>query len=141
MTQLDDTAPYLRPIGIVRSSLKRREECPHQGNEGTPDAWVEIGVAFVEGLEGITPGSEVILITWFHESQRDVLKVHPRGDVQNPLRGVFATRSPERPNPIGLHRVEVLEIERPGRLRVRPLEALGGTPVLDIKPILPVEDA
>ena len=135
---MSHAAPYvLRPSGIVRSSLKRLEECPHQGAEGAPDAWVEIEAEFVGGLEGIAPGSEVILITWFDESRRDVLKVHPRGHAQNPLRGVFATRSPERPNPIGLHRVEVLEIERPGRLRVRPLEALDGTPVLDIKPIRP----
>jgi tRNA-Thr(GGU) m(6)t(6)A37 methyltransferase TsaA len=126
----------LRPIGIVHSSLKRREECPRQGREGAPDAWVEIDPAFVEGLDGITPGSEVVLLTWLHKARRDILKVHPRRNPENPLRGVFATRSPVRPNPVGLHRVKVLEIDPPGRLRVEPLEALDGTPVIDIKPVL-----
>lgn len=125
-----------RAIGIVHSILKRREDCPHQG-QGAPDAVVEIDPALVEGLDGLVPGSEAILITWFHESQRDVLKVHPRGDASNPLRGVFATRSPDRPNPIGLHRVVVDEITRDGRIRVHPLEVLDGTPVVDIKPVLP----
>ena len=137
MTEVGHVDPYLlRPVGIVRSSLKRREDCPHQGWEGAPDAWVEIGPAFGDGLDGVVPGSEVILLTWFHQAKRDVLKVHPRGDLQMPLRGVFSTRSPNRPNPIGLHRVEVLEIENGRRLRVRPLEALDGTPVIDIKPVM-----
>lgn len=126
----------LRPIGSVRSPLKRREDCPHQGYDGAPEAWIEIGPAFAAGLDGITPGCEMILLTWFHEARRDVLQVHPRGRTDNPPRGVFATRSPDRPNPIGLHRVEVLEIESPGRIRVRPLEALDGTPVIDIKSVL-----
>jgi len=131
----------LRPIGIVRSTLKRREDCPHQG-WGAPDATLEIDPAFVEGLDGIVPGCEVILLTWFHESQREVLKVHPQGNPDNPLRGVFATRSPDRPNPIGLHRVVVDEIEGKGRIRVHPLEVLDGTPLIDIKPVLPgVADA
>lgn len=125
----------LRPIGIVRSILKRREDCPHQGR-GAPDALIEIAPAFLEGLEGVTAGSEVILLTWFHESQRDVLKVHPRGNPENPLRGVFATRSPDRPNPIGLHRVVVDEIAENGRMRVHPLEVLDGTPLVDIKPVM-----
>jgi tRNA-Thr(GGU) m(6)t(6)A37 methyltransferase TsaA len=131
-----DHAYPLRPIGVVRSSLKRREDCPHQGWEGAPEAWVEIDPAFGDGLDGIVPGSEVILLTWFHQAQRDVLKVHPRGNPTTPLRGVFSTRSPNRPNPVGLHRVEVLEIENRRRLRVRPLEALDGTPVIDIKPVM-----
>lgn len=137
MTALDHVDPYeLRPIGIVRSSLKRREDCPHQGWEGAPEAWLELDQAFTEALEGIGVGSEVIILTWFHEAQRDVLKVHPRGDAGRPLRGVFSTRSPDRPNPIGLHRAEVLEIEKGVRVRVRPLEAVDGTPIIDIKPVL-----
>jgi tRNA-Thr(GGU) m(6)t(6)A37 methyltransferase TsaA len=138
MTEINHVDPYLlRPIGVVRSRLKRREECPHQGWEGAPEAWLEIDPTFADGLEGIAPGSEVIVLTWFHEAQRSVLKVHPRGNIERPLRGVFSTRSPDRPNPIGLHRVEVLEIEEGTRLRICPLEALDGTPIIDIKPVLP----
>ena len=137
MTDLNTIEPFLiRPVGYVHSSLKRLEDCPKQGNEGAPDAWVEIDPAFVQGLDGITPGCDVILITWFHKSSRNVLKVNPRSDPRNALRGVFATRSPARPNPVGLHRVEVLEIDAQKRLKVRPLEALDGTPIIDIKPLL-----
>jgi tRNA-Thr(GGU) m(6)t(6)A37 methyltransferase TsaA len=137
MEDLDNIDPYLlQPVGFVRSKLKRREDCPKQGYEGAPDAWVEIESAFVEGLDGITPGCEVVLITWFHRASRNVLKLHPRNDPENPLQGVFATRSSDRPNPVGLHRVEVLQIEVQGRFKVRPLEALDGTPIIDIKPIL-----
>jgi tRNA-Thr(GGU) m(6)t(6)A37 methyltransferase TsaA len=128
---------HLRPIGIVRSNLKRREDCPHQGGEGAPDAWLEIDPAFIEGLDGIIPGCQVILLSWLHKARRNVLKHHPRGDSRNPLRGVFSTRAPDRPNPIGLHRVEVLEVEKSGRIRVCPLELLDGTPIIDIKPVLP----
>ena len=138
MVDLDPVDPYrLRPIGIVRSNLKRREDCSHQGWEGAPDAWLEIDPAVAEGLDGITPGCELVLLTWLHEAQRNVLKVHPRGNPENPLRGVFATRSPDRPNPVGLHRVKIIEVEKRGRVRVRPLEVLDGTPVIDIKPVLP----
>ncbi len=138
MEHPDHHDPYLlRPVGIVRSDLKRMEDCPRQGKEGAPDAWVEIDPAFSDGLDGITPGREVELLTWLHKAKRNVLKLHPRGNPENPVCGVFATRSPNRPNPVGLHRVEVLEIDDiQGRLRVRPLEALDGTPVIDIKPIL-----
>jgi tRNA-Thr(GGU) m(6)t(6)A37 methyltransferase TsaA len=129
-------------IGFVRSSLKRRKDAPRFGNEGAPEAWVEILPAFVEGLQGITDGlpgltvgGEIILLTWFHQSRRDVLKVHPRRDKTRPLTGVFATRSPDRPNPIGLHRVTVFEVAG-NRLRVGPLEAIDGTPVVDIKPVV-----
>jgi len=125
----------LQPVGIVRSPLKRREDAPPQGWKGAPDAWLEIAPAYTEALGGIRVGAELVLLTWLHKARRDVLQVHPRGNLNNPLRGVFATRSPDRPNPIGLHRVEVIEIEEPGRLRVRPLEALDGTPILDIKPV------
>ena len=107
-----------------------------QGSEGAPEAWVEIDPAFADALAGVAKGNEVILLTWLHQSRRDVLKVHPRGDPEKPLAGVFATRSPDRPNPIGLHRVQVLETAAPARLRVWPLEALDGTPVIDIKPVL-----
>ncbi len=125
----------LHPVGVVRSALKSRSECPKQGHEGAPDAWIEIAPAFVPALDGLSAGQEVLLLTWFHEGRRDVLKVHPRDNLDKPLRGVFATRSPDRPNPIGLHRVEILEIGQ-GRIHVRPLEALDGTPVIDIKPLL-----
>jgi tRNA-Thr(GGU) m(6)t(6)A37 methyltransferase TsaA len=107
-----------------------------QGAEGAPDAWLEIDPAFAEAMAGIATGSDVILLTWLHQSRRDVLKVHPRADRAKPLTGVFATRSPDRPNPIGLHRVRVLEVDAPTRLRVGPLEALDGTPIVDIKPVI-----
>jgi tRNA-Thr(GGU) m(6)t(6)A37 methyltransferase TsaA len=125
MIDVDHLDPYLlQPVGIVRSKLKRLEDCPLQGP------------AFADGLDGITPGCEVVLLTWFHKARRNVLKLHPRDNPKNPLRGVFTTRSSNRPNPVGLHRVEVLEVDMEGRLRVRPLEALNGTPIIDIKPIL-----
>ncbi len=134
---MTSTSGYtLRPIGVVRSPLTTREEAPRQGSEGAPAAWVEIDPAFADALVGIAEGSEVILLTWLHLSDRDVLEVHPRGNLERPLAGVFATRSPDRPNPIGLHRVHVLEIDGPARLRVSPLEALDGTPVVDIKSVL-----
>jgi tRNA-Thr(GGU) m(6)t(6)A37 methyltransferase TsaA len=125
----------LRPIAVVRSSLKDPHEAPMQGNEGAPDAWVEVDAAFAPALQGLAAGDDVILITWFHLSDRDVLQVHPRSDPSRPLSGVFATRSPERPNPLGLHRVTVRQIEG-ARLLVGPLEAVDGTPVVDIKPVL-----
>jgi len=132
----------IQPIGVIQSSLKRRKGAPRFGNEGAPEAWVEIWPAFVEGLQGITDGlpgltvgGEIILLTWFHQSRRDVLKVRPRWEKNRPLTGVFATRSPDRPNPIGLHRVTVFEVAG-NRLRVGPLEAIDGTPVVDIKPVV-----
>jgi len=126
----------LQPVGVVRSRLRRREEAPSQGHEGAPDAWLEIDPRFEDTLEGIVVGREVILLTWLHEARRDELKTHPRGDPRNRVCGVFATRSPDRPNPIGLHRVTVVEIDGAHRLRVEPLEALDGTPIIDIKPVL-----
>ncbi len=130
------TEPYLlHPIGWIESPLKDRNEAPKQGVEGAPNAWIEIIPALTEALEGVSVGDELIVITWFHLSEREVLKVHPRGDVRNPLTGVFATRSPDRPNPLGLHRVTVLEIDR-NRVKVGPIEAIDGTPVVDLKPIL-----
>ena len=136
-----ENAQYLlRPVGIVHSSLKSCEGCPKQGWEGGPDAWLEIDPVFVDGLECIAVGNDILILTWLHKGRRDLLKAHPRGNPNEHLRGVFATRSPDRPNPIGLHRVEVLEIQDPGRIRVRPLEALDGTPLLDIKPVIPGPD-
>ena len=125
----------LTPIGFLHSPLKQREEAPRQGREGAPDAWLEVEPAVAEGLEGIEVGQELILVTWLHQSQRDVLRVHPRSDESLPLTGVFATRSPDRPNPLGLHRVTVLEVAG-SRLKVGPIEAIHGTPVVDIKPVL-----
>jgi tRNA-Thr(GGU) m(6)t(6)A37 methyltransferase TsaA len=125
----------LRPIGIVRSELKDPESAPMQGYEGAPDAWVEMNDEVADGLRDVAAGQDVILITWFHEAGRDVLLVHPRSDTSRPLSGVFATRSPDRPNPLGLHRVRVLEVDG-SRLKVGPLEAIDGTPVVDIKPVL-----
>jgi tRNA-Thr(GGU) m(6)t(6)A37 methyltransferase TsaA len=134
---MKDVQYLLQSLGTVCSSLTSREDCPKQGHEGAPDAWLEFDPEFRDALDGITVGSEVLILTWLHEARRDLLRVHPRGDPSKPLRGVFSTRSADRPNPIGLHRVEVLEIREPGRIRVRPLEALDGTPIIDMKPILP----
>jgi tRNA-Thr(GGU) m(6)t(6)A37 methyltransferase TsaA len=125
----------LQAIGIVRSPLKDRDQAPNQGSEGAPDARIELAPSVQDGLHRIQAGDALIIITWLHKSRRNVLKTHPRGDESVPLTGVFATRSPDRPNPLGLHPVTVLEIA--GReLKVGPLEAIDGTPVVDIKPVL-----
>ena len=134
---MKDLQYLLRAVGIVRSSLNSLEVCPKQGSEGAPDAWLEIYPAFTDALDGIAVGSQILILTWLHKGRHDLLRVHPRGNPNEALRGVFATRSPDRPNPIGLHRAEVLEIQEPDRIRIRPLEALDGTPVIDIKPVLP----
>jgi tRNA-Thr(GGU) m(6)t(6)A37 methyltransferase TsaA len=125
----------LTPVGYVRSDLKRRKNAPRQGYEGAPDAWLEIKPEFAKCLERTVAGDEIILITWLHEARRNVMKVHPGNDKNNPLTGVFATRSPDRPNPLGLHRVKIVEMDGL-RLRVGPIEAIDGTPVVDIKPVL-----
>jgi len=125
----------LRRVGAVVSTLKARSEAPRQGSEGAPDAWLEIERWAEEALLGIAAGDELVLVTWLHEARRDVLQVHPRGDPANPLAGVFATRSPDRPNPLGLHLVTVRSISG-NRLRVGPLEAIDGTPIVDLKPVL-----
>lgn len=125
----------LRSIGVVRSPLKTRAKAPKQGTEGAPDAWLEVYPAFAKALDGIAVGDQILVITWLDRARRDVLEVHPRSDRQAPLRGVFATRSPDRPNPLGLHRVTVRRITK-NRLRIGPIEALDGTPVVDIKPVL-----
>jgi len=126
----------ISPIGYVRSTLKERSGAPRQGWEGAPDASLEIDRAFVEALEGIEAGQEIWILTWLHESERTVLKVHPRDCLEKPLAGVFATRSPDRPNPIGLHRAKILHREGAQRVRVQGLEAIDGTPVVDIKPVI-----
>jgi len=133
-----ESRPYqVEPIGFVRSELKQLENAPMQGDEGALDAWLELTPSAAPGLLGIQPGNELIVLTWLHLAERDVLQVHPRGDINRPLTGVFATRSPDRPNPIGLHRVSVLEVaEAERKLRVAPLEAIDGTPIVDIKPVL-----
>ena len=125
----------LRPVGLIHSSIRTTAEAPKQGSEGGPDAWVEVSPLFAQALDGIAIGDDIIVVTWLHQAQRDVLKVHPRGDKRNPLIGVFATRSPDRPNPLGLHRVTVRDIDK-GRLLIGPIEAIDGTPVVDIKPVL-----
>jgi len=122
----------LAPVGFIRSILKRREEAPRQGSEGGPDVWLEIEPQFADALLGVEVGHELIVITWLHEARRDVLKGHPRGDESRPLTGVFYTRSPARPNPLGLHPVTVREIDRM-RVKIGPIEAIDGTPVVDIK--------
>ena len=125
----------LVPIGTVRSPLTDRASAPKQGDEGAPEAWLVFDAGVEEGLDGIAPGAELLVLTWLDKARRDVLRVHPRGDAARREHGVFATRSPDRPNPIGLHRVTVVSIEG-NRLRVRNLEALDSTPVLDVKPLL-----
>jgi tRNA-Thr(GGU) m(6)t(6)A37 methyltransferase TsaA len=136
MTEL--AAYSLKPIAFVRSALRRLEDAPRQGSEGAPAAWLDVQPALLEAFEDLQVGDELFLITWFHEARRDVLTTHPRGDASLPLTGVFATRSPDRPNPLGLHRVTL--ISRDGcQLQVEPLEAIDGTPVVDIKPVLASE--
>jgi tRNA-Thr(GGU) m(6)t(6)A37 methyltransferase TsaA len=125
----------LRPIGVIRSGLKERSKAPKQGSEGAPDAWLEVHPFAVQALDGLAVGDEIMVLTWLHQAHREVLKVHPRSDPSRPLTGVFATRSPDRPNPIGLHQVTVRKISMK-RLRIGPIEAIDGMPVIDIKPVL-----
>jgi tRNA-Thr(GGU) m(6)t(6)A37 methyltransferase TsaA len=125
----------LRPVGTVESPLTDAASAPKQGDEGAPDAWLVFEPAVAEALESVRVGDEIIVITWLDRARRDVLRVHPRGDTTRPEQGVFSTRSPHRPNPLGLHRVEVAAIEGT-RVRVRGLEALDGTPIVDVKPVL-----
>jgi tRNA-Thr(GGU) m(6)t(6)A37 methyltransferase TsaA len=123
----------LQPIGIVRSSLRNRRDAPRQGSEGAPEALLEFEPSFAPGLRGVNVGQELIVLTLLHLADRRVLQTRPRDDPDAPLTGVFATRSADRPNPIGLHRVIVTAAEAPTRLRVVPLEAIDGTPILDLK--------
>jgi tRNA-Thr(GGU) m(6)t(6)A37 methyltransferase TsaA len=121
-------------VGVVRSPLTALPDAPRQGDEGAPEAWLEIEPWAAEALDGLTAGDELLVFTWLHLADRTTLRVHPRSDPANPLTGVFATRSPDRPNPIGLHPVTLLAIDG-CRLRVAPLEAVDGTPLVDIKPV------
>jgi tRNA-Thr(GGU) m(6)t(6)A37 methyltransferase TsaA len=132
--------PRLNPIGIVRSPLRNRADAPRQGGEGAPDARIVLETSVADALQGIRAGDELVLLTWLHEADRSVLQVHPRDDETRPLTGVFATRSSDRPNPIGLHRVTVHGIDGL-ELAVGPLEAIDGTPVVDLKPVLQGEGA
>lgn len=125
----------LVPIGVVESPLTDPATAPKQGNEGSPDAWLVFDAGIADGLDGIHEGDEILVLTWLDRADRTVLRVHPRDDPANPERGVFSTRSSDRPNPVGLHRVKVLVIDG-CRMRVRDLEALDGTPVVDVKPVL-----
>ena len=133
----------LEPVGFIRSTVKGRADAPRQGPEGAPDAWLEIEPRFADAVLGMEVGNELIVITWLHQAKRDVLKNHPRSDETRPLTGVFYSRSPARPNPLGLHPVTVREIDPPSRegygatrgirIRIGPIEAFDGTPVVDIK--------
>ena len=125
----------LRRIGRVESPLTDALDAPKQGSEGAPDAWLVFERDVLTGLEGLSAGDRLVVLTWLDRADRSVLKVHPRDDPANPMRGVFGTRSADRPNPVGLHEVEVISIEGE-RMHVRPLEALDGTPVVDLKPVL-----
>jgi tRNA-Thr(GGU) m(6)t(6)A37 methyltransferase TsaA len=125
----------LRPIATVRSPLTDLASAPKQAHEGAPEAWLDFDPGVLDALDGLRPGDEVIVLTWLDRADRDVLRVHPRGDPANPVQGVFNTRSPARPNPIGLHEVRILAIDG-ARVRVSALEALDGTPVVDVKPLL-----
>jgi tRNA-Thr(GGU) m(6)t(6)A37 methyltransferase TsaA len=125
----------LRPIGFVESPLTEPQTAPRQGDEGAPDCWLVLDADVREALDGLRPGDDIVVITWLHLADRNVLQVHPRGDSNRPIRGVFATRSQHRPNPLGIHTVTVLDVDDL-RLRVRGLEAIGGTPIVDIKSAL-----
>jgi tRNA-Thr(GGU) m(6)t(6)A37 methyltransferase TsaA len=125
----------LRPIGVVESGLADRDDAPKQGDEGGPEAWLNLDDDMDEALRDLMAGDEILVLTWLHLARRDVMRVHPRSDPTRIPMGVFSTRSPERPNPIGLHRVTILQVDG-RRLRVNNLEAVDGTPIIDIKPVL-----
>jgi tRNA-Thr(GGU) m(6)t(6)A37 methyltransferase TsaA len=132
---VSDAPIELVPIAMVESPLTDRADAPKQGDEGAPDAWLVFEPGVLDGLDGLESGDEVIVLTWLHRGRRDVLRVHPRDDRSVPERGVFTTRSQDRPNPIGLHQVRVLAVEG-ARVQVNHLEAFDGTPVVDVKPVL-----
>lgn len=131
----------LKPIGHVSSPLVDREQAPKQGNEGAPEAWLVFEPEFQEGLRDLRAGDEILVLTWLHRGDRETLSVHPRDDLSAPLRGVFSTRSQDRPNPVGIHRVRIVEVASPTRLKVLDLEAFDATPIIDVKPVLdPAKD-
>jgi tRNA-Thr(GGU) m(6)t(6)A37 methyltransferase TsaA len=132
---VEDQQFAVTPIGRIESALIDPSLAPKQGDEGAPDAWLIMDAQFNEGLRDLHTGDHVIVLTWFHRARRDLLIVHPRDNPAAPTRGVFTTRSADRPNPIGLHRTEVLDIQG-SRIRVRSLEAIDGTPIVDLKPVL-----
>jgi tRNA-Thr(GGU) m(6)t(6)A37 methyltransferase TsaA len=125
----------LRPVGYVRSSLRTRAQAPLQGPEGAPETTLQFGAEFAAAVTDLRRGQELLVLTWLHLADRETLRVHPRGNPLNEEEGVFSTRSPDRPNPIGVHRVRVLAADG-CRVRVRDLEAIDGTPILDVKPVL-----
>ena len=124
------------PVGYVRSSLADRAAAPMQGSEGAPDARLVFDPRYLDALRDLRAGDEILVLTWLHQSDRSVRRVHPRDDLSAPLRGVFSTRSPDRPNPIGIHRVRILSAETPLEFKVAELEAIDGTPIIDVKPVL-----
>jgi len=126
----------ISPIGIVRSALKDIHDCPCQESEGAPGAWIEIEPQYAEALDGLEVGDEIMVMTWMHLADRSRLKVHPRGNRENPMKGVFATRSPHRPNPIGFHKTRITALEPPCRIKVAFLELIDNTPVVDIKSVV-----
>jgi tRNA-Thr(GGU) m(6)t(6)A37 methyltransferase TsaA len=131
---VDDGEGYVvRPIGVVRSTLREPADAPNQAFEGAPEAVLELDPAYTDALHRVGPGDELIVLTWLHLADRDVLQTHPTGDPNIPLTGVFGTRSPDRPNPIGVHRVTVTALDDPTHLRVGALEAIDGTPIIDLK--------
>jgi tRNA-Thr(GGU) m(6)t(6)A37 methyltransferase TsaA len=132
---MTETDYALQSIGVIRSELTSLVDAPRQGDEGNYTAWLEFTPRVAAGLAGISIGDRLVILTWLHLAQRDILQVHPRDDMTRPLTGVFATRSSDRPNPIGLHEVSVLEIEE-YRIKVAPIEAVDGTPLVDVKPVL-----
>lgn len=132
---MDHTSYELHRIGRVASALKSRKNAPRQADESAPSAWLEFEPTVADALQGLRVGDSIFVLTWLHHAHRDVLQVHPRGDTSRPIAGVFATRSPDRPNPIGLHRVTIVAIEG-ARVQVKALEAIHGTPILDVKPVL-----
>jgi tRNA-Thr(GGU) m(6)t(6)A37 methyltransferase TsaA len=134
-TRRAEGAYALEPVGVVESPLVDADEAPLQGDEGAPEAWLVFDERVAEALRDLRAGADVLVLTWLDRARRDVLAVHPRGDPRRPTQGVFSTRSPDRPNPVGLHRVTIVAVEGT-RIRVRDLEALDGTPVLDVKPVL-----
>lgn len=125
----------LKAIGHVSSSLVDREHAPKQGCEGVPEAWLVFEPEFQEGLRDLREGEEIVVLTWLDRGDRETLSVHPRDDRSAPLRGVFSTRSQDRPNPVGIHRVRIVECESPIRFKVLDLEAFDATPIIDVKPV------
>ena len=126
----------IKKIGMVRSSLKNRRDCPLQEKEGAPEAWIEIDPAYADGLYGLHLGDEIIVFTWMHLANRNTLQVHPRGNREKPLKGVFATRSPSRPNPIGIHQTRIVSLDQSSKIRVQALDVVDKTPIIDIKPVM-----